>query len=217
MPCPASDSSQASRRSSTWVFALGMTCQQHVIRPSQASIRQSRQRSGTGRLVACLFLAGCMWESRCWQLPCGTMPHFSNRLNSSYSKSAGSSVSMWLQHSTTARAMLPWPLLRATLKTLLPCPPQPPRLPCSLGCSPAPCSLPKGGWDLWRCLLKSRLSRPRWCLACWSLSAWHGRCSSCTTCPMRHVPVRWHTAPPSSSAQSASAACSCQPGSQGMS
>ena len=55
------------------------------------------------------------------------------------------------------------------------------------------------------------------CLACWSLSAWHGRCSSCTTCPMLRTPVHWRTGPPSSSAQSASAACSCQPGSQGMS
>ena len=39
----ASASSQASKQSSTWVFALDMTCQQLVITLSQASIRPSRR------------------------------------------------------------------------------------------------------------------------------------------------------------------------------
>ena len=44
---------------------LDMTCQQLVIKLSQASIRQPRQRPDTGQHAACLFLAGCMWQSRC--------------------------------------------------------------------------------------------------------------------------------------------------------
>jgi hypothetical protein len=147
-----------------------MTCQQRVSKPSQAFVRLSGQKSGIGQLAACPFLAGCMWQSRSWQPPYGTMPLFSGLPSSSCNKSAGSLHGMWLQHSTTARAMLPSLWLRAIPRTLLSCLPQPPRLPCSPGSSPAHCSLLKGVWGWWRCLHKSRPSRPRWCLACLSLS-----------------------------------------------
>ena len=57
---PNRSASQANKQSSTWVFALDMTCQQLVIKLSQASIRQSRQRPDTGQHAACLFFF--FWE-----------------------------------------------------------------------------------------------------------------------------------------------------------
>ena len=69
----------------------------------------------------------------------------------------------------------------ATPRTLLGCLPRRSRLPPRVLTSSLP--QPKGGWGWWRCLHRSRPSRPRGCLACSSLSAWHGRCFSSTTCP----------------------------------
>ena len=72
----------------------------HQAIKAEARHWSARGLSFLGRVhVAKQVLAASLWYHATFQ----------HRLNSSYSRSAGSSASMWLQRSTTTTAMLPWP------------------------------------------------------------------------------------------------------------